>query len=93
VSTCISRLLGQWPAHFVYHFDKKVLANQDLVKLSWTLGPAGVPVAATGTEVAVMEDSRIVAVIKNGLLQPLQHLLNSLSAVNHSKSKGRAEQL
>jgi hypothetical protein len=49
---------AQWPAEFIFHFDKGARVNHDLVQLSWTLGPAGAPVVY-GMDVAVVEQDYI----------------------------------
>lgn len=54
----IGKAQAQWPADFVFHHEKGARVNHELVQLSWTLGPAGVPVVH-GMDVAVIEQGSI----------------------------------
>lgn len=46
---------------FVFSSDGPVLQTQDLGHLAWTFGPEGAPPVASGIDIALVKDGRIVS--------------------------------
>jgi hypothetical protein len=56
----IERILEEAPG-FVFRATGPAEVNHDLGRLHWQLGPAGVPPAVTGMDIAIFEHGRIRA--------------------------------
>lgn len=59
INELISKLQAGWPAEFQFALTKPAQANQAVQLVSWHLGAAGASPVATGSDVAVVENSLI----------------------------------
>jgi len=61
INELIKRLQDQWPLEFVFSLTKPAVVNHGVSHVSWALGPAdGIP-AATGMDIAIIENELINA--------------------------------
>ena len=68
IDALIKSLQAQWPPEFVFTLTKPAVINHGVSHVAWTLGAADAPPAASGMDIAVIE---------NGLIKELYLYLNS----------------
>lgn len=61
INNLISSLQGQWPAEFVFELTGAAKVNHQVQYISWRLGVPGQAPAATGADVAMVNDGLISA--------------------------------
>jgi hypothetical protein len=59
ISAAVDSLLGHFPPEFVFTAAGPAVGHNGAARLFWRLGPPNGPVAATGTDVALIEHGRI----------------------------------
>ncbi|QHV96435.1 nuclear transport factor 2-like protein [Spirosoma endbachense] len=59
IDSLIQKLQGQWPSEFVFILTKAVVANHGVSHAAWTLGPANAKPAASGMDIALIENGLI----------------------------------
>ena len=71
INELISRLQAEWPADFLFTLSQPAQANHQVQHAAWALGKPGAPPAATGVDIALVE---------NGLIKALYLLLDASAA-------------
>lgn len=61
INNLIGNLQQNWPATFEFTLQSPVKINNNLQYANWSLGDAGQAPAATGIDIALIEDSKITA--------------------------------
>ena len=59
INDVISKLQKQWPLEFEFQIIGSARVNQQVQQISWNLGIPGDNPAATGMDVAIIEDGKI----------------------------------
>lgn len=59
INELIKKLQSQWPPEFAFTLTKPVVINHGVSQVSWTLGAAQAAPAATGMDVAIIENGLI----------------------------------
>ena len=59
INDLISNLQAQWPVEFEFQVTKSAAANHQVQHISWNLGIPGQIPAATGSDVAIIENGKI----------------------------------
>lgn len=59
IDSLIKKLHSQWPPEFVFTLTKPAVINHGVSHVAWTLGAAQAPPAATGMDIAVIENGLI----------------------------------
>jgi hypothetical protein len=59
ISEAVGKLLASLPPDVVFTVVADAVGHNDAARLFWRAGPSGGPVAATGTDVALLEGGRI----------------------------------
>ena len=59
INELISKLQAEWPAEFKFQLNKQSQVNHFIQVIFWNLGPQDGPVAATGMDVAIVENELI----------------------------------
>lgn len=52
-------VINGMPPDFTFTVLKSIVINNDVGRLVWGVGPAGVPPVATGMDIAIFEDGKI----------------------------------
>jgi len=68
IDALIKTLQAQWPSEFVFTLLKPAVINHGVSQVGWTLGVHNTPPAATGMDIAIIE---------NGLIKELYLYLDS----------------
>ena len=59
IDSLIKKLQDQWPSEFVFTLTKPVVTNHGLSHVAWTLGAANATPAASGMDIAIIENGLI----------------------------------
>ncbi len=59
IDVLIKSLQAQWPAEFVFKLSKPVVINHGVSHVAWTLGAADATPAASGMDIAIIENGFI----------------------------------
>ena len=59
INNTISALQAQWPLEFSFEVTSQARANHQVQHIAWNLGIAGQPPAATGMDIALVENEKI----------------------------------
>ena len=59
INDVISNLQAQWPTEFQFEITRPASANHQVQHVAWNLGIPGQTPAATGMDVAIIEDGKI----------------------------------
>ena len=59
INDLIAKLQGQWPVEFVFELTAPSSVNHEVQLIIWRLGIPGQPPAATGKDIAVVENGKI----------------------------------
>jgi hypothetical protein len=59
IDALIETLQAQWPPEFVFTLTKPAVLNHGVSHVAWTLGPADAPPAASGMDIAIIENGLI----------------------------------
>lgn len=59
INDLISELQKQWPLEFKFELSQPLKVNHQIQHISWTLGAPGERPAASGMDIAIVEDDRI----------------------------------
>lgn len=61
ISSLIQKLQDQWPLEFVFTLAKPAVINHRISQVGWTLGATQASPAATGMDIAIIENGLIKA--------------------------------
>lgn len=61
INELISRLQAGWPATFTFELLGPAGINHHVQQISWRLGESGAQAAATGSDIAIVNDGKIVS--------------------------------
>lgn len=61
INEVISKLQSSWPPEFVFEAAAPAKANHQIQQAAWRLGVPGQPPVATGMDIAIVEDNRIIS--------------------------------
>lgn len=59
IDTLITNLQSQWPPEFVFQLTAAPRINHQVQHIQWRLGVPGQPPAATGMDIAIIQNGRI----------------------------------
>ncbi|AUD00484.1 nuclear transport factor 2 family protein [Spirosoma pollinicola] len=59
INSLIEKLQDQWPSEFVFTLVKPAVINHGVSQVAWTLGAAQATPAATGMDIAIIENGLI----------------------------------
>jgi hypothetical protein len=59
INSLIKKLQDQWPTEFVFTLTKPAVINHGVSQVAWTLGAANATPAATGMDIAVVDNGLI----------------------------------
>jgi hypothetical protein len=59
INDLIAKLQAQWPSEFNFALSRPLQANHHVQHVEWTLGIAGQTPAASGMDIAVIENDKI----------------------------------
>ena len=59
IDSLIKNLQNQWPPEFVFTLTKPVVINHSVSHVAWTLGAASATPAASGMDIAIIENGLI----------------------------------
>ncbi len=59
INDVISNLQAQWPIEFQFEITRPASTNHQVQHVAWNLGVPGQPAAATGMDVAIIENRKI----------------------------------